>query len=114
MKGGLGSGAMLFLYKATRGDVSLDTAGTKSRKQISSSPAAKLLLATEPRFSLSLTRGQGFERRLLSQKGAEGSDPFTPSDIPCRNTLLRGVPRNFHQKSIKAAVNEAIHSIIPD
>lgn len=34
MKGGLGSGAMLFLYKATRGDVSLDTAGVRSRKQI--------------------------------------------------------------------------------
>lgn len=34
MKGGLGSGAMLFLSKATQGDVSLDTAGVKSRKQI--------------------------------------------------------------------------------
>lgn len=33
-KGGLSSGAMLFLYKATQGNVSLDTAGMKSRKQI--------------------------------------------------------------------------------
>lgn len=32
MKGGLSSGAMLFLYKATQGDVSLDTVGMKSRK----------------------------------------------------------------------------------
>lgn len=35
MKGGLSSGAMPFLYKATPGDVSLDTAGIKSRKHIS-------------------------------------------------------------------------------
>lgn len=33
MKGGLGSGAMLFLYKATHRDVSLDTVGMKSKKQ---------------------------------------------------------------------------------
>lgn len=42
MKGGLGFGAMLFLYKATQGDVSLDTAGMKSRKRISSITAPRV------------------------------------------------------------------------
>lgn len=32
VKGGLSSCAMLFLYKATQGDVPLDTVGMKSRK----------------------------------------------------------------------------------
>lgn len=32
VKGGLSPGAMLLLYKATEGDISLDTVGMKSRK----------------------------------------------------------------------------------
>lgn len=42
MKGGLSSGAVLFLNKATQGNVSLDTAGMKSRKQISLITAPRL------------------------------------------------------------------------
>lgn len=44
VKSGLCSGAMLFLYKATQGDVSLDTVGAKSRKKISLITAPRVVL----------------------------------------------------------------------
>lgn len=78
MKGGLGFGAMLFLYKATQGDVSLDTVGMKSRKRISSITAPRVGWGFFPPFFFSiklslhtqswcrLPYGAGWSARLLA------------------------------------------------
>lgn len=100
MKGGLGSGVMPFLYKATPGDVSLDTAGMKSRKHISliTVPRVECLGWFFPPSSHHFTHKAGagcLRGRLVSPAlgyrvqhlAALGKSLSRPSPVPSISTL---------------------------
>lgn len=92
VKSGLCSGAMLFLYKATQGDVSLDTVGAKSRKKISLITAPRVVLFFPTESSLhaqswcSVPYGASWPAQLLDRQFSTSLLLGTPLTEPLTTT----------------------------